>query len=233
MKHFSEMQNALLRADLFRMAALAFSEPTDERRADLRESLEALMDCLRGSDLTDVLATVTIALRNSDPFRLRLQYYSLFDTSMPVPIMESAYHRADRGATLGDVAGFYSAFGFDLPSRDGSPDTLPHELAFLAWLSLKEAYAIEHHLPDEAAVTRDAAVKFITDHTGRWTELFADKLLLCTDAPFYRSATDLLRRTLERAQADLRIETIVPLDSASTDPEPESIECPAACRGNE
>lgn len=232
MKPFTEMQNALLRADLFRITALAFSEPTDERREDVSQSLDALLDCVRGSDLSAVLTSVAIALHHSDPFRLRLQYYSLFDTSMPVPIMESAYHRADRGATLGDVAGFYAAFKFDVPSRDGSPDTLPHELAFLAWLSLKEAYAIENNLTEEAAVTRDAAVKFITDHAGRWTSLFADKLLLCTEEPFYRSAAELLRHVLAHAITDLRIETIAPLDSSSTEPEPDLIECPADRREN-
>lgn len=78
---------------------------------------------------------------------------------------------------LADIAGFYRAFGFTAGGAIRErPDYLAMELEFMGLLTLKEAYAAESGNAERVEVCRRASISFLTDHLGRWIEVFAGGL---------------------------------------------------------
>src|SRR5207245_10349649 len=76
---------------------------------------------------------------------------------------------------MGDIAGYYKAFGLEL--AEVVHERLDHisvELEFLHFLAYKESYALCHDGEEKLQVVVDAAEKFVRDHIGRWAPLFAD-----------------------------------------------------------
>jgi TorA maturation chaperone TorD len=78
---------------------------------------------------------------------------------------------------MADIAGFYQAFGF----RSGGsvrerPDHLSAELEFMYLLALKEAYAVENSLTEQAEICADAQRKFLQDHLAAWIGPFRRSL---------------------------------------------------------
>jgi TorA maturation chaperone TorD len=104
---------------------------------------------------------------------------------------------------LGDIAGFYRAFGLDVSDRVRERvDHISVELEFMAFLVYKEAYA-QSTLPvgqgqagDEkpasggrAEICREAQRKFLNDHLGRWVQDFTRRLeKKAQDGPYSRLA---------------------------------------------
>jgi TorA maturation chaperone TorD len=79
-----------------------------------------------------------------------------------------------RSHQLGDIAGYYRAFGLE-PSSE-SPERHDHislELEFMAWLNTKTLYAMEEEDPENESLCRDAQVSFFEQHLAWWTTAFA------------------------------------------------------------
>jgi len=78
---------------------------------------------------------------------------------------------------LGDLMGFYSAFGLTLNAAEHErPDHISCECEFLSFLALKEAYALEHNDASMLEGTRAATRLFLRDHLGRFVPAFAKRL---------------------------------------------------------
>ena len=87
-----------------------------------------------------------------------------------------------RSQALGDIAGYYRAFGLE-PSSE-SPDRHDHvslELEFMAWLNTKTLYAMEDGDPDNESLCRDAQVSFLEQHLAWWVTAFALALRIKAD----------------------------------------------------
>ena len=100
--------------------------------------------------------------------------------SLDCPPYETLFgndHVFGQSYTMGDIAGFYSAFGLQL-SQDIHErlDHLSVELEFLHYLAYKESYAILHDGPEKLKTVVDAEKKFVKEHIGRWVPLFAGML---------------------------------------------------------
>lgn len=79
-----------------------------------------------------------------------------------------------RSHQLGDIAGYYRAFGLEPSSK--SPERHDHislELEFMAWLNTKTLYAMEEGDHDNESLCRDAQVSFLDEHLAWWTTAFA------------------------------------------------------------
>lgn len=99
---------------------------------------------------------------------------------------------------MADVAGFYRAFGLEAAgAQPESEDHLVPELEFMSALALKEAWALESGDGERAAVTRDAAARFMTAHLGRWAPRFAAELAAASALPYYTTASALLAAWIE------------------------------------
>ena len=183
------IEAALDRSDLYRWLSLAFRYPDADLAAHLQApaliALEAMLERLAGEErdvLRPVLAGLRAASSSLDLTALQSEHRRLFGhiESSLYPPYETRYdihHLFQQTQQLADIAGFYRAFGLEL--SDGAnerPDYLAIELEFLHFLSFKEAYALEHHGPEQVGVTRDAEATFLRDHLLRWAPSFARRL---------------------------------------------------------
>jgi hypothetical protein len=69
------------------------------------------------------------------------------------------------GEYLAELLAFYSAFGYCPPHND-PPDHIATEIDFIAYLRLKQAFALARGEETQAAVTAEAAQNFIHDHVA-------------------------------------------------------------------
>ncbi|MBD0305000.1 MAG: molecular chaperone TorD family protein, partial [Nitrospiraceae bacterium] len=96
-------------------------------------------------------------------------------------------HVFGQAHVMGDIAGFYKAFGVEL-SRDihERMDHLSVELEFMHFLAYKESYARCHDGTEKTQIVVDAQKKFVKEHIGRWVPLFARMLVKKADTGFFR-----------------------------------------------
>lgn len=221
---------ALLRADLWRLLAGSFACPAPEHLCDLAACATELAECLRSEEdlLAASVGALAAALHAADAAALEGEYHTLFTTQVLVSPYEGAYQRTERGAILGDVAAFYTAFSLQVTPESGPPDALCTELAFLAWLALKEAYALAHVMTEAVEVTRGATQQFLYDHLGRWAPAFLRQLLATTGHPVYVAAAQLLVDTLALAADALGITEFQYVQKTGGEPEAEVMVCPVA-----
>ncbi len=93
------------------------------------------------------------------------------------PPYESQYGRLNLGQQseeMADIAGFYRAFGLKAPEKE-RVDHLAVELEFMAFLALKEAWALHSGEPERALEVRTAQTRFVADHLARWVPVFAGR----------------------------------------------------------
>ena len=141
--------------------------------------------------------------------------------------------------TMGDIAGFYKAFGVEL-SKDIHErlDHLSVELEFMHFLAYKESYALCHDGPEKTQIVTDAQSKFVKNHIGRWVPLFSKMLAKKADSGLYRYVADLCAAWMDFETAYLNV---TPQPYSETDyrpatfsaPEGQAYECGAQDQGNE
>lgn len=148
-------------------------------------------------------------------------------------------HVFGQAHVMGDIAGFYKAFGVEL-SKDihERMDHLSVELEFMHFLAYKESYARCHDGSDKTQIVLDAQKKFVKEHIGRWVPLFARMLAKKADSGFFRFMADLSTDWMEFDAAYLGV-TPQPYSEADyrpatfNAPEGQTYECGAQDKGNE
>jgi len=140
---------------------------------------------------------------------------------------------------MGDIAGFYNAFGLQL-SQDIHErlDHLSVELEFIHYLAYKESYALLHDSKEKLQTVVDAEKKFVKEHVGRWVPLFAGMLRKKADYGFYKILADF---TTDWVGFEISYLGVSPQPYSETDyrpaifmsPEGQSFECGAQDQGNE
>ena len=224
---------ALRRAGVYRVLGGAFAYPTPERMAELARASATLAVSAPPGSLRDALAAFSAAAYDGDADTAGTEYVFLFDRQARCPAHEGAWGdagaMAGRVARLADIAGFYQAFALEpVGAQPESEDHIVPELEFLSALALKEARAASCGETERAEIARDAATKFLTDHLGRWTPVFAETLASATALPYYAAAAALLRAWIRADVAALGA-TPDPIDGSGVDPvQAESFTCPMA-----
>jgi len=224
----AEIDVALGRSDMYLWLSRAFRYPDADLVANLEEpslafleeGLERLSEGSREA-LRPVLTTLRASATRLDLAHLQSEHPRVFGhiESSPCPPYETRYgsrHLFQQTQQLSDIAGFYRAFGLDV-SDDAKerPDHLAVELEFLHFLCFKEAYALEHHGPEQAELCRDAEVKFLQDHLLPWAPSFARRLQDAAGSGFYESLGVLMVTFLSTEEARLGCH---PADEAALQP---------------
>jgi TorA maturation chaperone TorD len=127
-------------------------------------------------------------------------YHALLGSGGVISPYESDYQSAgeeglrERGVILGDVAGFYRAFGFD-PSKEmpEAPDHVSLEIAFVSHLKLKEAYALMQLENESYQVCVAAEKKFLEEHLLIWLPQFVERIHEQDTHLFYEKAADIMK----------------------------------------
>ena len=212
-------ESAFAWAALYRMLALAFSNPEPELvRSTIRECGTLKIALRRGAlpaHFTRALNDVDRAWRAATVGGLTVEYSRLFLGTGVVPLREGGFGDGMRFAgqpvDIADVSGFYLAFGFALPDSAASPpDHLGAELEFMSLLHLKTGLALQRGWPDQVRITRSAIAAFLKDHLGRWAASFAAALAARDAVPPYRTTGRLLAATVD---ADCAAHAVKPMNA--------------------
>jgi nitrate reductase assembly molybdenum cofactor insertion protein NarJ len=122
-------------------------------------------------------------------------YHSLFAPGGPAPPREATYKDSlQLGHLLSELNAYYTAFAYT-PSTADPPDHVSVESDFLAYLRLKQAYALANGDEQAAETTAQAASDFLRDHLSRIADPLA-KTLSHSGVPYLAAtAAALLKRT--------------------------------------
>ncbi len=177
----------LLTADMLRPPSHSSPDP-----AWWMESVTDWEQCLKASGLPTTTNTenVTLASMLREVFSTAGktsfdnwsdEYWRLFDGPTLCPINQASYDRRDKGTILGDLAGFYQAFGWNpTPNSGERPDHLRCQLEFLAVLL---AMASQTEDADPSQIVSDGLRQFARVHMQDWVPSFSWQLCEVTRLP--------------------------------------------------
>ncbi len=190
---------ALCRSVLYQALSLGFRRPTPrtcERLAD-SQAIEALAEAAAHIDVHEETRLESLARRlivsepECEAVAPATSYERLFGHTVrgPIPPYETEYGEDtlfQKPHEMSDAAGFLRAFGLALdPHRHERIDHISCQLEFLAFLTRKEAHAVE--CGDEAMLseTRRATRLYLKDHLGRFAPSFARRIVETDPGGFY------------------------------------------------
>jgi len=174
------LDRALARADVYRVLAAVFRDP-DEPGADDALELRTLRSAAMrlGSSVTPAAwaAIRRIARRDGRAAEHRAIFGHVVAHGCPPYETEfGRRHVFGQSQELGDIRGFYEAFGVRPRTGGERPDHVACELEFLALLALKEAIAVAGADDERQQLCRAAARQFLQDHPGRWVRALAARI---------------------------------------------------------
>jgi nitrate reductase assembly molybdenum cofactor insertion protein NarJ len=136
-------------------------------------------------------------------------YHSAFGPGGPAPPREVSYYRSvELGSLLSAIEADYAAFGY-APTVNEPPDHVAVEVGFVAYLRLKEAYALATGDAEAAAITRRVAERFTAEHLA----VVAVPLAALLEQSGVRYLSDVSRLLVERigpSQAPKQLPVIQP-----------------------
>jgi TorA maturation chaperone TorD len=193
----NQVVQCLARADLLLWVAQWLRPPAGDRPAPLDEADRAALLAAAGlshaPQLTRALHAIEQARRETPIPEWTREHHRLFEAALACPVNEASYVRRDKGAILGDICGFYNAFGFRPASDHGDrPDHLACELEFVALLLVMLAQAHERQASEALDITRQAIEAFAADHLDPWLPLLCEYLSATTALPLYERLAELL-----------------------------------------
>jgi len=210
---------AAARSEVYRWLSLWVRYPDETVRQQLRapalrtQLLDAcqVIDEVDGTDLRRLARQVVGPVRSRDSAALEPAYIQTFGhiSRGRLSLYETEYGegQALRGVhELGDLAGFYRAFGLEVGRRIGERvDHVTVECAFMHVLCYKEAYAMVHHGTEQRVVCREAQARFLREHLGAWLPSVARRILDVRAGSTYTGWARLALRFLatERQRFDL------------------------------
>ena len=196
----SRKTNLLAQADLLLLLADILALPTEEFVESLDSTLGSLDSLLRNAGLYGPLDCQTSLhlLRSAQETgtpTLQEEYNRLFEAGVVVPINEAGFVRRDKGHILGDISGFYRAFGMDITEEHKERvDHIGCQLEYMAMLLVMLVRAEEEGLTEQADITAGGLSTFLAEHPGEWFPLFWDRLASHTRLDYYRGAAGLLEQ---------------------------------------
>lgn len=194
------------RSSVYAVLARGFSQPDEAVAEFFRECGD--MDLSGGDEISRGVAELIGLARSTPPEEMRSAYMRMIDPVMgpfPYETENTKGHDFARAHVLADIMGFYRAFGVE-PDSDRA-DHIAAELEFMHYLALKEDHALRAGQEENAAVCREAQVKFFHEHLVTWTDELLASLQRDTQrepAPFYEDLMHLLQLFMESEKENLR-----------------------------
>ncbi|HEX7285889.1 MAG TPA: molecular chaperone TorD family protein [Candidatus Angelobacter sp.] len=103
-------------------------------------------------------------------------FHHTFGPGGPAPPREATYHQTIQlGYLMSELQAYYNAFAFH-PATAEPPDHVAVETEFIAYLKLKQAYALACHDEERAATAAESAQRFLQEHMANIAQPLADHL---------------------------------------------------------
>lgn len=179
----------LLKADIYRLFSKCFAYPDVQNLREIPRIITELNMLEKVDPVIKCHLTVLQDVFNEQ--ELVNEYSRVFIRGM-IPLTESNCCASLN--SVADVSAFYRAFGLDAKSGE-APDSLMHELEFLAILCVKAALAPNN---ETAEVTTDAYKKFISEHLLDFIEKFKEKTDQTGTIPFYSHLIQFVQSFLDK-----------------------------------
>lgn len=110
-------------------------------------------------------------------------FHSVFGPGGPAPGREVSYRGwVQPGYMMSELNSFYDAFSYK-PVTNEVPDHIAVETGFIAYLKLKELFAVENEETENAEVTSNASKTFINEHLSKYVEKIS-KLLAASGVKY-------------------------------------------------
>lgn len=195
------------RAAWFKMFSLLFRYPNEETITLLKDGVPELPIEVLNTDMRANAEPFKRAVADASAEQITLEYSSLFTGAGLCRANENDYEKLSFSMTekLADVAGFYSAFGFEVNDDTGErPDFVGTELDFINLMLLKQAYAVKNGWTEQATVTADALANFVETHFVRWVPKLCYALReLATEGGIYAAGADALAAIVDSEDSRL------------------------------
>ena len=174
------LERALARADAYRVLAAVFRDP-DDPGAEAELELRVLRSAARRLDSLASPAAWAAIRRITRREARAAEHRAIFGhvVAHGCPPYETEFgrrHVFGQSQELGDIRGFYEAFGVRPRPGGERPDHVACELEFMALLALKEAIAVAGDDEERVELCRGAARSFLQDHPGRWVRALAARI---------------------------------------------------------
>lgn len=205
------VDDLLARSDMYQILSACFLYPTEKNLAllkspEFQEYSKNVGLCYKDvDDVTELhkcLNEVQESYSNTSVEALQKIYQRIVGhtISKECPLYETQYgaaHVFQQVHELGDIQGFYKAFGLDISDVEKERcDHVSVELEFMHFLLYKQAYALENHGDEKAQVCIDAQKKFLKEHVGKWVPLFAILFGRKAEEGFYHALSSLTKEFL-------------------------------------
>jgi len=207
----SNVENLLTRSAMYQILSACFLYPAEKnleilKNPDFQDYATNLIKSYEGIDtgveLKRCLNEVQKAYSDTSVEALQRIYNRIVGhtISKECPLFETQYgaaHVFQQVHELGDIQGFYKAFGLDVSDVERERcDHVSVELEFMHFLLYKQAYALENHGDEKAQVCVDAQKKFLKEHVGKWVPLFAILFGRKAEEGFYYALSALAKEFL-------------------------------------
>jgi len=144
-------------------------------------------------------------------------YHSIFGPGGPAPPREVTYRSwVQPGYLLAELSAFYKAFSYE-PDSDEILDHVAVETGFIAYLRLKQAYAVACSDDEHAKVTANAAKTFTADHLSKSATQLKKSLSFSGVDYLALASAALLKRVGKDKDKDPRTRSSLPVMESVTE----------------
>lgn len=121
-------------------------------------------------------------------------FHHAFGPGGPAPVREATYHlTVELGYLMSELQAYYNAFAFQ-PRTAEAPDHVSVETGFIAYLKLKELYALRCKEEERAATAAESAQRFLQEHLSNIAQPLSERLQGSGIAYLSRAGAALARR---------------------------------------
>ena len=180
----SRYMESLREAAEWRLLGLLFACPD----ARWRDQVRTLAEEIAAGDLREA----ALAAQQEADEGL---YHTTFGPGGPAAPREVSYQQSTlSGQFLADLGTYYQAFGY-CPPHDEPPDHIAVETDFMAYLKMKQAFALACLQEEQVSVTADAAQAFVENHLSAISPRLAETMAASGIQYLELAAAALLART--------------------------------------
>lgn len=151
----ARVQQLLTDASAWKLAAMLFACPQDDWKSQVMALAREVADARLQQAAREMIETASEGL-----------YHSTFGPGGPAAAREISHREyVTPGAALAEINVSYEVFAFR-PVTDEPPDHVAVEADFMAYLRVKEAYAVTRDAELQASIAAEAAARFAENHVA-------------------------------------------------------------------